>query len=102
MDVKSKLHDPGICERKTKVIGNRMEIESDLKAVFGSLSDSQKQLLKRIIDAFESGVEVTTNPESDLGYVISNDASAVEVPGSANIFEDWYIEEAMKLVRVVR
>jgi len=35
-----------------------------------------------------------TNPESDLGYVISNDTSATEVPGSANIFEDWYIEEA--------
>ncbi len=35
-----------------------------------------------------------TNPESDLGYVISNDTSSVEVPGSANVFEDWYIEEA--------
>ena len=36
----------------------------------------------------------TPDPLTGEGYVISNDVSSTEVPGSANIFEDWYIEES--------
>ena len=34
----------------------------------------------------------TPDPLTGEGYVISNDVSSALVPGSANIFEDWYIE----------
>ena len=43
-----------------------MELGDELSKSFDRLSDTQKQILGRIIDSFNAGVKVTVNPESDL------------------------------------
>jgi len=43
-----------------------MAIDTEIQKAFEALTDTQQQLLIRIIGSFEAGVEVTVNPDSDL------------------------------------
>lgn len=45
---------------------SNMTLDSDLLHSFEQLTDTQKQLLQRIINSFHGGVRVTVNPDSDL------------------------------------